>query len=442
MERATSNHTPPILRLPNELIAEIAAAGLNEAARHHQVESPIPLSHVCQHFRRAILGTSALWTKITLDVYRNGSVNISRLYLERSATRELRVSLKAVFGDAEASSLLHLIPHIKRISWLSIAYLSPEALSGMLAPFEGVALPRLQHIEFDNYGDLDDRSTNLFSLDCPGISSLILSSCLHSGLPPHWLNNLTCLELKEGSSLVDEDEWDIFLDIQTQAPCLTHLHFDFNWSYGMDNRRISSKSLTHMHLLFPDESHEGVLDGLASCDTPALIHLTLHESHGDQISLLFNAPNHPETAQLVFPALSTLVFISVERYGCNKDPTDTENFEAIAAPPLLIFPSLSSLTLIGQCFTARILSETLGPESAPWPLLRTVTVRPLEGDVDEVYAALQEVVQWKRKRQEPLPAFRLSQNLFARGYWQEAGVDVELPDDREVLDLLALPAKH
>ncbi|KAJ7628442.1 hypothetical protein FB45DRAFT_918298 [Roridomyces roridus] len=436
MERATSNLTPPILRLPNELIAEIAAARLDEAAQHTKESTIILLSHVCQRFRQTLLGTSAFWATFTLDIYEEGSVNISRLFLERSAMREVRLSLEALdLDDAEAKSLLHLIPHATRISWLSIAYASPHTLSKVLAPFEGVAFPRLAHVEFSNEGDwnMDERPPNLFTLDCPNISSLILSSCSHSPPPPHWLNNLTHLEVRENSHLGDGDDTDrIFHDIKDQALVLTHLYFEINSSYE-PNGGISSTSLTHMHLKFANEEGGALVDGLALCNTPALTHLTLHETHGDQISLLFNGSEYPDHA---FPSLTSLVFISQGTDKCKEDSNIW--FTPIASPPLRLFPAISSLTLIGQCFTAKILSGTLGPESAPWPLLRTVTVRPLEGDVDEVYAALQEVVQWKRKRQEPLPAFRLSQNLFARGYWQEAGVDVELLDDREVLDLLKL----
>ncbi|KAJ7628477.1 hypothetical protein FB45DRAFT_38676 [Roridomyces roridus] len=148
------NSIPPILRLPNELLAEIAAARLDEAARHNgfrEVFLEFGLSHVCQRFRQTLLGTSAFWTTFTVNVYREGSVNLSRLYLERSATRDIRLSLAALDGVG-ASSLVHLIPHASRISRLFVAYVSPQALSEVLAPFEGVALPRLEHVKFSNDG--------------------------------------------------------------------------------------------------------------------------------------------------------------------------------------------------------------------------------------------------------------------------------------------------
>ncbi|KAJ7628370.1 hypothetical protein FB45DRAFT_1028465 [Roridomyces roridus] len=146
-------------------------------------------------------------------------------------------------------------------------------------------------------------------------------------------------------------------------------------------------------------------------------------AHGDQFSLFLNS-----TMQSRFPALTSLTFTDLGQGSCDCERTEPFRsiYEPIRAPPLGLFPVMSSLTLIRECFTPRIVSDLLGPGSHPWPQLEVLALRPRVADAENPYAALQDVVRWKRSQEEPLPSFKLSPNLFERQFWVENGVNVGL----------------
>ncbi|KAJ7628336.1 hypothetical protein FB45DRAFT_1079303 [Roridomyces roridus] len=195
---------------------------------------------------------------------------------------------------------------------------------------------------------------------------------------------------------------EIFLDVTRLLPSLTHLYIQVQNDVYTLNSGITLKFLTHLHLDFEDGETSGLSSPLTSFDTPCLMHFNITNAHGYQIAMLFNSTQHQRSAGLTFPALTSLAF------------------------DYLLFPALSSLALIYECFTVNILSDLLGPDSAPWPSLRTIIVQPQEKHTEKVYTALQDIVRWKRSRQETLPTFRPSASLFEREFWQEHAVLVEL----------------
>jgi hypothetical protein len=76
----------------------------------------------------------------------------------------------------------------------------------------------------------------------------------------------------------------------------------------------------------------------------------------------------------------------------------------------------------------------LGPASQPWPLLKTVTLCSSEDTLEAVSNALRIAVNFKRKRGQTLPKFRLSPALSSLEDWRSGkGADVEIFDPGEIL---------
>ncbi|KAJ7628337.1 hypothetical protein FB45DRAFT_918057, partial [Roridomyces roridus] len=412
------------------LIVEIEVASQN--GEEGNSKSELILFSICRRFRYAVIGSPELWAEVEMDATSEISINLSQLYLERSAAREIWVTLRAPGRSTEILSegLPLLTPHIIRISRLNVVANRSSYLDELLEPLRNVAVPRLQHFEvvtrpnnFDNPYRLPD---DLFSLGAAKLFSLSMSYCLTGA--HQWLNYLTHVEFKESASLTGE--WsEIFTDITDQLPSLIALKLGMGTFGRVEGTVISSRCLAHIHLdCCGWDDVRALLDILSCFDTPALSDLTLYECHGDQISVLFNSDSTQFKSS--FSALASLSCVQKEPEPEHTQCKDNEDvyphYQTIASPPIHLFPRLSSWSLINQCFTARMLTETLGRNSRPWPLLQTVTVWPLEPDLDAVYDALREILQWKRENQEAVPKLRLSQSLFSREYWAENEVEVEL----------------
>ncbi|KAJ7628335.1 hypothetical protein FB45DRAFT_1059126 [Roridomyces roridus] len=373
-------------------------------------------SSICCRFRHAVIGSPELWTKVELDATSENSTNLSQIYLERSAAREIWVTLRAPGRSTEilTGGLPLLTLYDIRISRVTVAADDINDLDQMLGPFRNVAVPRLQHFEVvtrpNNFDDPYRLPDDLFSLGAAKIYSLSMSYCFTGAQPRPWMNSITHVQFKNAASL-GNGRSQIFTEITNQLTSLTHLSLDLSGISAAAGTGISSRCLTHIQLHHCGDDDRALLDVLSCFDTPALSDLTLYDCHGDQISVLFNS-------QLSFPELKSLLFINKrpETVQCKGDPSICEDYQTIASP-LHTFPLLSSWSLINQCFTARMLAETLGRNSRPWPLLRTITVWPLGLDVDDVYDALRGIVQWKRENQEAVAKLRLSQSLFSAECW-------------------------
>ncbi|KAJ7764508.1 hypothetical protein DFH07DRAFT_1059053 [Mycena maculata] len=434
---APSPQPPPaIFSFPDELLVEIAAAGQRDRdpAPVDQFQSEWNLSHVSRRFRDAIIGAPTLWTLVTVKLRVEGSVELFKLYLERSRACKIRVTLyemsyRVMHMDSHfiAHQLRHLVPHIGRIWRLRLVSEVQESMDAMLVPFRDVAAPALEHLAIESYDQLDI-PMNIFSSGAPNLTFFKLSSCILNFPVPPWTTHLTHLDLRSCSDSHDSEGNSFLSTFLTQCPALAHFFLDTT-VMGLNRMKIPSlESLTVV------TSNDGdALDlrrTFHDFEMPLLSSLVVQYTHGDQISALFN-----QTSHLSFPALTSLSFVNG---GCECEYVSENRavFQTISSPPLRLFPILSSLTLINQCFTEDILSDILGPTSQPWPSLKSVSICPKEGKLEVVYSTLQQVVRSRRQSQAALPNLWLSPPLFAKGYWEENGVDVELFDCSDLVAAL------
>ncbi|KAJ7628329.1 hypothetical protein FB45DRAFT_36198 [Roridomyces roridus] len=388
--------TTPILSLPDELIAEVAA-----------VDTPLEwtLSHVCRRFRNAVVGTPALWTTVPVDLTHEGAVQISQLYFDRSASLGLSVTLKTEYKVAE--SLAHFVPHIPRVVRLTVVYGSYYALETLLESFRDVSAPCLQHLQLENNCEqwTYPSPIDLSPLQASPITSLKLRRCSPRSPLPRWKSALTHLGMTRGAYLEDLDG-DVFLGISKELPSLTHFYFRMaEGMYSLESG-IASESLTNLHLEFDAYSNDAqvLVDILAPFRTPHLTHLSIHGIHEYQISALFTSKN----TDWSLPALTSLAFTNAEQV-CSPE-IDEHCKTAMAS--WQIFPVLSALTFVNQCGTAQIISRVLGSDLRS--SLRTVVLWPLDEDVEDVGAVLREVGE------SLAPVFRVSPALFECGQWQSS----------------------
>ncbi|KAJ7628438.1 hypothetical protein FB45DRAFT_1059207 [Roridomyces roridus] len=450
---------PPILRLPNEILVEIAVAGQRadwESQPDDLFTTELALSQLCRRFRHAITSAPELWTRVHVDLSSQDSINLSRLYLERSATQKISITLDVHHSESTSREAVdsHLTPHITRITRLYIEFESYFDLKTALASLRIIQLewpldaplgppvhfPCLQHFELEGLSEMFGSHTNydllehFFAFEAPRLCSLALTRCSLGSHAP-WMSTLTRVELRHGAALVDPDS-DIFEDVTIQLPALTHLRADLKELYYSYEHGIVSNCLTYLQLKIIDDSGPdtaALLRIFSSFNTPALTHLDLHGTHGDQIALLFNSTNQP----LRFPALTSLSFVTRSKDDlrvCRQLEEDwglDDEDIRISAPPVHLFPALSSLTLVYQCFTPRILRETLGRSSLPWPSLQTIVLWPRKRELEETDKAVREIARWKQEQEEQVPKFRLCPELFRREW---LSVEVELVDKISDLD--------
>ncbi|KAJ7628386.1 hypothetical protein FB45DRAFT_918156 [Roridomyces roridus] len=415
---------PPILRFPDELLVEIVASGRQTSV--YILSSEWVMSHVCRRFRYAVTAASTLWTQVTLDLCRDKSAELARLYLQRSAACRIEMNLCAMDELQVPKGIHYLIPHISRIARLTIAFETHQAFYTIIEYFRDVALPSLEHLEITSNTEDDgtglDPPLDFPPLQMPKITSLEMTRCIPSFPPPQWMVALTHLHLRDNACPTG-DQLDIFRFITRQHPSLLYLYLDLSkFGFG-PGKGITSRSLTHLDLQFDEAFSDGLSYELASFDTPHLTHLGLHCTHGDQLASLFNSTR---PTQSPFPAVTSLTFTNLGQLSCDCDNEELYGYQRITTPPRRLFPVMSSLTLIRECFTPRIISDLLGPSSQPWPLLEVLAPRPRVADEENLYAALQDVVRWKRSQEGPLPLFKLSPNLLNRQFWVENGVNVGL----------------
>ncbi|KAJ7603792.1 hypothetical protein FB45DRAFT_1070967 [Roridomyces roridus] len=306
-------------------------------------------------------------------------------------------------NDLEApKGLQYLSPHVGRIARLTIAVNSHEVLDTVLASFRNVAMPSLQHLEISSKYDIDLVDNDLSPLQLRIIFSFKIACCTLSFPPPQWMVGLTHLDLR-GYPYPAPENSDIFRRITKELSSLVYLYVDLSTVTFISGGGIVSQSLTHLDLELheSDEESEALSNELSSFNTPHLTHLGLHGTHGDQLSLLFNST---QPAQARLPAVSSLTFTHLDRpvvCTCEVEGSYRDHYKPIAAP-LKLFPVVSSLTLVDECFTPRIVSDLLGHGSQPWPLLDVLALRPKPSEAEKLYTALQDVVRWKRSQQESL----------------------------------------
>ncbi|KAJ6588308.1 hypothetical protein B0H19DRAFT_1247993 [Mycena capillaripes] len=419
----THTPAPTICSLPDELLELIAAAGqegrvpdyqgaFNSKWKLSHVEWT--MSHISRRLREVIVGAPTLWTFVEGNLEAEGSVEILKLYLERSGGCNIWAALRSLPSRADIHDV-HvmeerfslIVPHIHRIWRLTVVL--PTLWGWLLAPFRDIAAPNLEHLEIASNDDTLCHSIQLFTPGAPRLIFLKMAGFITFPVPP-WAASLTNLELR-GRYFLDEE----VVEIITQCRLLVHLYLDVSYS-PTSTTRFHISSLESLHLTISDDENEFYLPRILDLfDTPAVTELRIHGAHGDQICVLFNSKSLPHVS---FPVLTTMCFSS--------DWCEPRSSRTIHSPPLQLFPALSSLTLIKQCFTRYLVDDIVGPISTPWPLLKTFNLYPKEDDVEDVRDALLAAIRTKRQRGQPLPKFGFSATLLFLEDWQASGADAEM----------------
>ncbi|KAJ7481578.1 hypothetical protein FB451DRAFT_1555836 [Mycena latifolia] len=432
----SSRSPPAIFSLPNELLVEIAAAGQEDRVHntlHDDFKSEWTLSHVSSRFRDVMLGAPILWTFVETELTHKGSVEILKRYLERSQTCMIHAYLcnhsrVDVEHDLLAEWLSYISPHTRRISQLSISA-TKRSITPILAILQDAAAPVLQGLEIGLEAKMDNCTLDIFSSGPPEALTFMKTVGFAPQFPlPQWMASLTHLEISRCSPILDSTGNSVFVNLTSQCPALSRLYIDTS-SWTHQESKIIIPSLKSLHLsVARDGGNLHLLWIIRLFDAPALTDLVIDHTHGDQLCALFDSNNLPD---LSFPALISLSFIN-RRCACEGEWSP----EPLSSPPLRLFPALSSLTLINQCFAAHIVEQILGPASQPWPLLGTITICPTPETLQAVYSTLQGAIRSKREHGQAIPKFRFSPRLSRKSYWRKNGVDVEMFDPTEMVAAL------
>ncbi|KAJ7028700.1 hypothetical protein C8F04DRAFT_51593 [Mycena alexandri] len=440
------NDHVPIFSLPTELLIAIIAAAQDFQAFPSQLDGWKPewtMSRVSRRFRDVSLAASSLWRLVQVDLISEHSVEIFKLYLARSQGCEIWVNLRELSWVGEtiehpsiAERLSHIVPHIGRVQRLGILS-NPESMNAMLEPFRDAEVPYLEYLQL--HSTCYSCPVELFLSGAPKLAFFTLSGFTHHFPIPQWAASLTHLELRGCEDVMDAGGNSFFAAITTHCPSLVHLYIGTTAIlYGPHNisaGQIHIPTLKTLHICVSyGRNSEALLEHVAFFDTPAVTDLAVDYAHGDDISVLFGPTILPRP---VFPAVTSLSFAS-RGCTCGLEIEIRRNRRRIPAPPLHLFPAVTSLTLVNECFMANIVEDLIGPDSQPWPLLQTVTLCPTHKDIQEVNAVIQNVVRTRRQNGEVVPKFRLSPKLCEVGedYWVENGVDVDIFDPIELVRAL------
>ena len=120
-------------------------------------KSTIPLTHVCQYWRRAITSSPRNWASIG-----SGWKRLVPLCIERSATVPLSVKISVSDVEEDEDFLQALVPHASRISGLSLTeYSSIESVADDLPGLFTSPMPALTSLELRQ----TDQPAQAFPLD-------------------------------------------------------------------------------------------------------------------------------------------------------------------------------------------------------------------------------------------------------------------------------------
>jgi hypothetical protein len=326
--------------------------------------------------------------------------------------------------------LREILPHVERL-WKFAIILHTRSAAKVLAPLRDVGAPHLQNLEIANLSYHDRIGVGLFASGVPRLSFLRIDG-LKLQLPaPSWTVALTHLELRKSQRADDNS---VLVAITAQCPSLVHLHIDLSWlRVEASHSRFCISTLKSLNISVPLHGDLFPLSALIDLfETPALAEFIIEGAHGDEIVDLFSSSSLPHAS---FPALTTLSFIHISPCTCDVDLSlDTQ----LCYPPSAVFPALSSLTLINQCFTSDLVVNILGQ---PWPQLKTLALCPPPTESQPAAAvfvavgkALRDTVRPDHNRRQRLPKLRLSPALLALEDWQDDGADVEVFDGVAVLE--------
>ncbi|KAF7367444.1 F-box domain-containing protein [Mycena sanguinolenta] len=420
-----------IFRLPNELLMGIAAAGQEERIAETfsprsrwqtpsaTFKSEWTMSQLSRRFRAAIVGAPNLWTLAEAELEHQGSVEVLKLYLERSQACKVSITLReSQTSDLEYDHLLDRISliaaHFNRIQVLRIAL--TEWKQSLSTPFRKAAAPHLEHLEIINiYNEVGD-TVEMFSSGAPKLKFLKVDHFRLDSFATPWTVSLTHLEL-----LRYPVELPNLPAIISQCPQLVHLHLDTHFCSSSAQVRIPT--LEFLHVMIPEEDADYLVAVLNLFNTPALTELKIEGSHGDQIAVLFNSTLHTS-----FPALTSLFFLYKSVCACDGGNLGFSYHPITQSPPL--FSTLTSLTLVNQCFVRNLIRDILGPDAPQRPSLNNVTLYLKENPemvVQNVCIDLEEAGKARRERGDVLPRVQLFHTVSAFHNWNDrVGLDFEM----------------
>ncbi|KAJ7982813.1 hypothetical protein DFH06DRAFT_711411 [Mycena polygramma] len=439
-------HAPQltIISLPNEVLVAIAAAGqegpVNPATFTGRPEWA--LSRVSRHFRDVVVNSPELWTSVDVNLDAEGSVEILKLYLQRSRARSISAAIHYLpktthFLDNAVLNRLRLVAlHIHRVWRLEIAICTVWS-EHLLGPLREIAAPNLRYLEISNHLKKNDfvrkpvrGPVDIFSFGAPRLAVLKMSGFTYKSRVPRWTAALTHLELWNSTDYNASVGKSVFVEITTRCLALVHLSLDVSGMSHIERHRLHLPSLEYLRISISQKENEHyLLTVVGLFDTPVLTEFIIEGTHGDQIAALFNSTGLSHSP---FPALTSLAFVNT------PEPSSCDNRRAsqvILSLPRL-FPALHSLSLINQCFTANLVKDLLGPASVP----ETVTLG-LKDTIEHVSDALREAVRLRRRYGQSLPRLRLSSALVT-SLLPAAGLEelvVEVFDDTDILCVFRTP---
>ncbi|KAJ7481522.1 hypothetical protein FB451DRAFT_130316 [Mycena latifolia] len=342
----TNNPSPSpsvILSLPDELLVAIAAMGQEGGLLFWESVNGYPndfqsewtLSHVSRRFRDVVIGAPTLWNVVETDLILEGSVEIFKLYLERSRPCKIRAHLRdcsriGVEPHLIAERLSHIIPHTHRIWRLGIVA-TVKSMAAMLAVFRDAAVPALKRLEIEVEDKYFDCPLEIFSSSSPPALTFLKMTGFTPHFPvPQWTASLTHMELWRCQDEEDSYGHSFFAAIATQCPSLVHLYIDTTsiWNpQDMDRFTIPSLKSLHIVICF-DYDAPHLLAIVHLFDTPAVTDLTIDYAHGDDICVLFDGASLPGSC---FPAVRSLSFVS-HGCACEEETFNHANLARIPSP--------------------------------------------------------------------------------------------------------------
>ena len=242
MIRVWKNMFAPINKIPPEILALIP----DFWNMHKRDQDIIALTHVCRAWRELFVSRSSLWTDFDcLDE------NKTPVYLERSNSSPISLSLDLSLGISSCASFFQIIPHATgRLKSLSIEGPS-EDLEVVISHLSHPA-PLLNHLSIRlSPGHVPDRypalSFALFNGDLSSLRTLCLES-VHTELPWRNMVNLTSFTLYYTPPEVVSVK--LLLDFFENAPYLEEvgLYFVTLTAGAQDSRLVSLACLKSMRI--------------------------------------------------------------------------------------------------------------------------------------------------------------------------------------------------
>lgn len=173
--------------------------------------SPIPLTHVCAHWRDVAINSSQLWSDICIDHPRESHIELTKIWLERSRTHPLRLTIKtSSYLTVNPTSFTRiLLLFISKIhQWKEIDFDLPLNIVQDFSKMLAEAKMHLWHLESATFSvhsqhrpfkirDSTDHTTSVLSLDT-------IWQSLHSSIS---LKSVNWKNLYEGRSPPAHTPW-------------------------------------------------------------------------------------------------------------------------------------------------------------------------------------------------------------------------------------------